>query len=198
MLDCAVAVVASNVVARIVLVSRVEEVSTSLLVVGSFVKAFVICGLIEIGSVSPAVLWATVAVVGSVSGVGACVVVSNTCNVVVIGVVVSVIISVVVLIVVIVPIGVLSAFGAAEGIAVVDVTPLISIVLIVSAFGLIVLVVSSLVGGVVLASSRAGLLSVVIATVVDEVSLDPVGLIVVAARSVSFDVLLVSGASVGN
>lgn len=43
--------VPSRVVAGTVLVSRVEDESTSLFVVGSFVKAFVTCELIETGSV---------------------------------------------------------------------------------------------------------------------------------------------------
>ena len=124
--------------------------------------------------------------------------VSGICDVVVICVVVSVTLSLVVSVVVTVLMGVLSALGAADGFAVVDVAPLISMVLIVSAFGLVVLVVSSLVGGVVLASSRAGLFSAVIATVVVVASLDPAGLTVVVAEFVPFEVLLDSGASVGN
>lgn len=198
---CAVVDVPSRVVGGTVLVSGVDDESTSLMVVGSFVKAFVSCELIETGSVSAAVLGAAIVVVGSVSGVGACVVVSGICDVVVISVVISVILSLVVSVVVTVLkvlMGVLSAFGAAEGFAVVDVAPLISIVPIVSAFGLVVLVVSSLVGGVVLASSRAGLLSGVIATVIVVASLDPPGLIVVVAELVSLAVPLVPGASVGN
>lgn len=121
--------------------------------------------------------------------------VSTTCEVVVSCVILSLVVSVVVTVLM----GVLSAFGAADGFAVVDVAPLISIVLIVSAFGLIVLVVSSLVGGVVLRSSRAGLFSAVIATVTVVASLDTAGLIVViVAEFVALEVLLVSGASVGN
>lgn len=73
-LDKDVLDVPTNVVAGTVLVSRaVDVVSTSLLLVGSLVKAFVTCELMETGSVSAtaAVLGATVVVVGSVSGVGA-------------------------------------------------------------------------------------------------------------------------------
>ena len=67
-LDRAEVDVPSRVVAGTVLVSRVVDESTSLLVVGSFVNAFVTCELIETGSVSAAVIDAIVVVVGSVSG----------------------------------------------------------------------------------------------------------------------------------
>lgn len=91
-------------------------------------------------------------------------------------------------------IGVVSAFGADERLPVVVAAPLISKVLRVSAFGFNVVVVSSLVGDVLV--SVAGVLSATIADV--EVSPELAGPMVDVAALVSFDVLFVSGESVGS
>lgn len=90
---------------------------------------------------------------------------------------------------------VLSALGAREILASVDVSNLISIVLIVSAFGFVVGVVSSLLKGVLI-SSREDWSTDGIAVV--ELSPELEGFMVVAAALVSFDVLFVSGESVGS
>lgn len=151
----------------------------------------------DIVCMSAAVLGATVVVATVSAAEVACVVVS-VCAVVIVCVVGSVIISVVVsvlIVVMVVLMGVLSAFGAKDGLAAVEVAPLISNVLIVSAFGFSVVVVSSLFGEAVLASSRAGR-AVIIASVVVVPSLLPAGLSVV--EFASLELLLVSGASVGN
>lgn len=163
----------SIVVVCTVLVST-DDVSTSLFVVDSLST----CEVRDTASSSAGVL--RVAVVAAVCSA------AELAGAAVLCVVVSVVFSLVSSVVITEEgIGVLSAFGDKDEPAVVE-PPLMSSVLIVSAFGLVVIVVSSLVG------------ADVIATVAAVLSASSVGLVGAAEVFVSLVVLFVSGARVGN